>query len=79
MCQFFPSIKYLDGQVFVRVPLFVVMTLISVARSFVGGNVHGKWLQTVMAIIKMEKCLRVMSPSKLSRFSFCLRIQTRLN
>jgi hypothetical protein len=42
----------------------------SSACSFVGGNVCGKWLQIVMAVIKMEKCLREMSPSKLSRLFF---------
>jgi hypothetical protein len=39
------------------------------------GNVRGKWLLIFMVVIKMKKCLRVMSLSKLSRFFFCLQIQ----
>jgi len=76
MCQFFPSIRYLDGKMFLKVSFSTLMALISVARSFVGGiYVCDQWLQIVMVIIKMEKCIRAMSPSKLSRFAFCLRIQ----
>jgi hypothetical protein len=55
MCQCFPSIKYLNGQVFVRAPLSAVTALIPVVRSFAGKNVHGKWLVTVMVIIINEK------------------------
>jgi hypothetical protein len=77
MCQCFRSIIYLNGQVISIVPLYAVTSLIYVMRSFIGGNVCSKWLHTMMAVIKMEKWIRVMSPSKLSRFSFCLWIHER--
>jgi hypothetical protein len=44
MCQYFPSIRCLSGQVSARNSLSAITALISVARSFAGKNVHDKWL-----------------------------------
>jgi hypothetical protein len=57
MCQCVPSIRCLNIQVFFGVPLSSVMTLISVACSFVGENVSRKWLLTAMDVIKVRKGL----------------------
>jgi hypothetical protein len=55
MFQCFPSIKCLNRQVFVKAPISAVTTLIFVACSFVGKNVHEKWLLIVIGIIRNDK------------------------
>jgi hypothetical protein len=44
MCQYFPSIRCLSGQVSARNSLSSITALISATCSFAGKNVHDKWL-----------------------------------
>jgi hypothetical protein len=44
MCQCFPSIRCLSGQVSARKSLSAITALICVARSFARKNVRDKWL-----------------------------------